>query len=514
MWGWRSARTIVVGTAIAAFVLFCIVPLAYMVAMWLVDSGREASALQDLLLDSRQRGLLLNTAVLGIGTALTTTLVGVPLGVALARVAVPFKAGARILLAAPALLPSYVVGLAWLSVSQATWMHSLPAAIVVLTVVLYPLSMLMTEAAVRGIEPRLEEAASLTAAPGRVLWRITLPLVFPSILAGALVVFVLAVSDFGVPALLRVRVFTTEIFTAFAALYDSTRATALALPLLLLTLGVAVVSVRLAGDGFVATRRGLAGGELHTFDRWRLASTGVVIAIVLLTVFLPVVVLAREARHISSWASVMSGSGEAIRNSLTLAATGATVVCALAFGLGYARKMASPRVGVIADVLFIVLFAVPGTIVGVALIGLWNRGGVVGTFYATNGMFLLVYLAKFMPLAALAVAASFRRVPTSHEEAAAVSGAGWSRTMTRIVLPQLRLGLLVAWVIVFTLAFGELGASVLVTPPGESTLPIRIYTLIANAPPSQVAALALLQVAVILGPLAVIGLGLAAQRRS
>ena len=160
---------------------------------------------RDLLLDSRQRGLLLNTAVLGIGTALTATLVGVPLGVALARVAVPFKAGARILLAAPALLPSYVVGLAWLSVSQATWMHSLPAAIVVLTVVLYPLSMLMTEAAVRGIEPRLEEAASLTAAPGRVLWRITLPLVFPSILAAALVVFVLAVSDFGVPALLRVR---------------------------------------------------------------------------------------------------------------------------------------------------------------------------------------------------------------------------------------------------------------------------------------------------------------------
>ena len=69
---------------------------------------------------------------------------------------------------------------------------------------------------------------------------------------------------------------------------------------------------------------------------------------------------------------------------------------------------------------------------------------------------------------------------------------------------------MVAWVIVFTLAFGELGASVLVTPPGESTLPIRIYTLIANAPPSQVAALALLQVAVIFCPLAVIGLGLAA----
>ena len=67
----------------------------------------------------------------------------------------------------------------------------------------------------------------------------TLPLAWPSILASALQIFVLAISDFGVPALLRVRVFTTEIFTAFAALYDFNRATALSLPLLGLSLLVA-----------------------------------------------------------------------------------------------------------------------------------------------------------------------------------------------------------------------------------------------------------------------------------
>jgi iron(III) transport system permease protein len=512
MWGWRSARTIVVGTAVAAFVLFCLVPFGYMVGVWLIDPTRQASVYRDLLLDSRQRGLLLNTALLGIGTALTATLVGVPLGVALARVSLPLKATMRILLTAPALLPSYIVGLAGLSISQAGWMQSLPAAVVVLTVVFYPLSMLMTEAAVRGIEPRLEEAASLTAAPGRVLSRITLPLVLPSILAAALVVFVLAISDFGVPALFRVPVFTTEIFTAFAALYDSARATALAVPLLLLTLVVAVISVRLAGDRFVVTRRGLAGGELQSFERWRPGFVGALTAVVFCALALPVAVLAREARHISSWISVIDGSGDAIRNSLVLAASGATLVCVLAFGLGYARTLASRSVGVVADGVFIVMFAVPGTIAGVALIELWNRGGVAGAVYATNVIFLLVYLAKLTPLAALAVAASLRQIPASHLEAAAVSGAGWSRTMTRIVLPQIRLGLLAAWVIVFTLAFGELGASVLVTPPGESTLPIRIYTLIANTPPSQVAALALLQVGVIFCPLAVVGIGLAARR--
>jgi iron(III) transport system permease protein len=528
MWGLRSSRTGVLAVAIGAFVLFCVLPLAYMFAVSVGNAGRTLSPYASLLLDSRQRALLYNTTLLGIGTALMATVVGVPLGVALARVALPFKTGLRIALAAPLLLPSYVVGLAWIYVGgsagfvadaigrqvSSDWIYSLPGAIFVLTLVLYPLSMLATEAAVRRIEPRLEEAALLVARSGRVFWRITLPLVAPSIKAAALVTFVLAVSDFGVPALLRVRVFTTEIFTAFAALYDFVRATLLTVPLLLLAMFVAIVAVRLAGERLGTTRRGLAGGERCTFDGWQGAAAGASACVVVVALVLPIAVLACEAGGVSSWASVIRDSRDAIRNSLTLAALGATAVLAVALWLGYARARVTPAVGLAADVLLVVLFAVPSTIVGIGLIGLWNRTGIAGALYGTNAMFVLVYLARFVPVAALMVAANLRRVPLSHEEAAAVSGAGWLRTMTHVVLPQIRLGLLAAWVIVFILAFGELGASVLVTPPGESTLPIRTYTLIANAPPSQVAALALLQAAVVFCPLAVLGLGLAVQRRS
>jgi ABC-type Fe3+ transport system permease subunit len=119
-------------------------------------------------------------------------------------------------------------------------------------------------------------------------------------------------------------------------------------------------------------------------------------------------------------------------------------------------------------------------------------------------MFILGYLARFVPVAALAIAAAIRYVPMSHEEAASVSGAGWLRTMMRIVVPQIGLGLVTAWVIAFVLAFGELGVSILIAPPGEATLPIRIYTIIANMPPSHMAALALLQASVILLPVALL----------
>jgi iron(III) transport system permease protein len=156
-------------------------------------------------------------------------------------------------------------------------------------------------------------------------------------------------------------------------------------------------------------------------------------------------------------------------------------------------------------VLFVALFAVPSTVVGVGLIGLWNRPGPLGLVYGTELMLLLGYLARFVPVAALILAATVRTVPVSHEEAAAVSGAGWIRTMWRIVFPQIGAGAAAAWGVAFVLAFGELGVSILIAPPGEATLPIRVYTLIANAPPSDVAALALLQTAVVFTPLAALG---------
>lgn len=109
-------------------------------------------------------------------------------------------------------------------------------------------------------------------------------------------------------------------------------------------------------------------------------------------------------------------------------------------------------------------------------------------------------------MAALLLAASARQIPVSFEEAAVVAGASWPRTFCRIVLPQMFTGLLAAWVVAFIFAIGEIGATALVAPPGESTLPVRVYTLIANTPASKLAALALAQVIIVFLPLALFAL--------
>jgi iron(III) transport system permease protein len=152
----------------------------------------------------------------------------------------------------------------------------------------------------------------------------------------------------------------------------------------------------------------------------------------------------------------------------------------------------------------LVIFAVPSTVLGVGLIGLWNRPGLFGEIYTSQIIVIIGYIARFVTIAALILAASVRQIPESFEEAAEVAGGSWPRTFAQIVLPNMRPGLVAAWLVAFILAVSELGTTVLVAPPGESTLPLRVYTLIANTPSSEVAALALMEIGIILVPLAML----------
>jgi len=323
---------------------------------------------------------------------------------------------------------------------------------------------------------------------------------------------VLAVSEFGVPGLLRVRVFTTEIFTAFAALYDFPRATFLALPLLMVCVLMATAAGTLLGDRMITTRRRLGVGSVLQLGAWRGPALVLAVCAIAAAVVLPYAALAREAFRAASPIVIVQGSQSAVIMSVGVAAVAATIATVIATSLGYARAR-TRRGGPAADVLMIVLFAVPSTVLGIGLIGVWNRAGILGAVYATPAMLVIASLGRFLPVATLALAAAIRSVPISHEEAAAVGGARWVRTMMRIVLPQVKLGLAAAWVVTFVLAFGEVGASILVAAPGESTLPIRVYTLVANAPPGHLAVLALFQSLVVLCPLILLGIATAARTR-
>lgn len=514
-----NMQRVTTATAALLFCGFCLLPLAYMAWLALGSGSLQStvSHISQLAADPRVPLLLRNSLILGFGTALVATAIGVPIGFVLARTPLVATRWLRLCLLVPLVLPPYFLALAWIYLTGHAglasgmfgsnvllqWTYTLPAAILVLGVSFFPISMLATEAASRRVEAQLEEAGLLHAAPRRVFGYITLPLVAPAVAAAALLVFVLALAELGVPGLLRVNVFTTEILTAFAAFYDFPRATLLALPLLLIALLSALLAKSLLGERLLTGRRSLRVGLPLSLGHWQhLASAGVIATAGLLVV-LPVGILVAQVASLADLRAALHSSRAAIGNSLIMSVLAATMIAALGFFLGYARAR-SARAGW-TDALFIVAFAAPSTVVGVGLIGLWNRSGWPGEIYASPAIVLLGYLARFLPVAALILAAGVRQVPQPHEEAAYVSGAGWLRTVVKVTLPQTLPVMAAAWVVVFIFCFGELGATILLVPPHLPMLPVHVYTLIANAPPSQIASLVLTQAGIVLLPLIILG---------
>ena len=514
-------RAITLGVAVVLFFVLCALPVLYMIAVSATgdSGGLSLDNYKKVLTGPNQRELLANSFTLGAGAAILATVLGAPLGLMLARVDVPARRFVRFALIIPLVIPPYILALAWIYIAGPVgliaraigydvlsgWTYSLPGAVGVLGIGFYPIPMLATEAAARRVDGRLEEAALLVTGTVGVLRRVTLPLIAPAVTASTLITFVLALSEFGVPGLLRVRVYTTEVFTAFSALYDFGAATALSTPLLLIS-GIAGLGARvMIGSHLISTRRSSHPGLPIHFGRWRYGLYATAAAVSLISVILPAATLGFEAGSIGRVAAATGNSINAIFNSLVLSSIGATLIVSLAAILGYGRSRILARWGPFADVVLIAVFAAPSTVVGVGIIGLWNRPGLLNEIYSGPGIILVAYFARFLPVAVLMLAANTQQVSISSEEAAEVAGSGWARTFTRIVVPQLRSGLMATWVIAFIFTFGELGATTLVTPPGESTLPVRIYTLIANTPSSEVAALALAQVCMVLLPLALVG---------
>jgi iron(III) transport system permease protein len=505
-----NLRRLVLTAAGLLFTGIAVVPVALMFldSVW-TPQGFSLANYTGLLTDARQIGLLANSLVLSLSSSLLATLLGVPLGFVLAKFNLNSRHWWRIGLTIPLLLPPYILAIAWtfsreaiswlsVGLGLSEWIFSLKGAILVLGLSYFPIPMLITEAALYRVDARLEEAAWLVAGWPRTLRSITLPLVAPSITAAFLLVFVLTLAEFSVPALLRVRVFSTEVYTQFAAFFNFGAATAAATPLLLVILLTAILLRLLAGERLLVGRRASGNRPLFFPENWRTVGRVVLLTAFWVAVLLPVVSLSWKVKWPGSAFRAALGSQGVIATSVILSASTAFLSLGLGLWLGYWRAKTRWRWRAFVDVLWIMLFTLPGTVLGIGLLQLWNHPG-LSVIYGTWALLLLGLVARFAPVAALLAAAAIRQIPLSLEESALVHGASWRRALFGIVLPNASRGLLTAGLLVFILTFGELAITILLIPAGASTLPLHIFTVITNSPDDVMASLCLLQVVVILG---------------
>ncbi|HZA32256.1 MAG TPA: iron ABC transporter permease [Propionibacteriaceae bacterium] len=419
-------------------------------------------------------------AVRSLGLALVVTsaciLLGVCCAFAVTRTDLPSRRFFGVLAALPLAVPTYVAAFGWVSAFdnfEGFW----PAALV-LTLCCYPYVYLPVAGSLVGADPAQEEVSrSLGRGPVGTFLGVTVRQVRPAIMAGALLVALYVLSDFGAVSILRADTFTRAIFVEFDLGFDRTGALVLSTVLIALTVVLLVAESRTRqrqaryAPVNAATRRPHARARLGLL-RW--PTLAMLIAVSVSALGVPAVNLAQRlvagVSRPGSLAEVASAAG----NSLWISLTGAAITTLLALPIGILAARRRGKFPAFIERLSYLTHALPGVVIGLSLVFF----GVTVAFalYQTVWLLLLAYAALFLPLAVAAVASAAGQSPPMLEDVARSLGRRSSTVWRTVTLPLAMPGIGAGAALVFITGMKELPATLFLRPTGMETLATRLWT--------------------------------------
>ena len=467
---------------------------------------------RELISAARFWPLFGNSIQLALVTTTVCGLIGVPTGVLFAKSDLPLRSGFMWLLTIPFVLPPYFIALGWSRVvarfgaTSSDWLFGFVGCVLVLSSVFLPITMLLTFASASNVDGRLEEAGRLAAGWPRVLRRITLPLSAPGILFSLVLVFLLAIGELSVPSFLRYPTLPVLSFTQFAASYNFGAATAAAVPLAALAFfGVFIESALLQDRVFAF--RSIGRGLMISLRRWKSLLALIVGLFSVVLIVLPLSALFADAFSLTAMHEAMQRAGGSVLRSVIYSVLAATILMTLGFLLAQVTRDRAQR---LANFLTLALFAVPGTVLSIGLVRLWNSP-VTWFIYTTPALLILGYTAQYCAVTTRLSLAGFFLIPKTVDEAARLTGASWGRRLFRIFVPLSTRTLVCAWLAAYILCLRDVPLALMTAPPGGDPLPARILTLMANGAPPLIASLCLIMAMASLIPLAILARVIRAQ---
>ena len=459
-----------------------------------------------LLIPSGRR---LSLLVRSLGLAAGVSLGGMILGTLIASVLWRYRTGtgSRLrwlpLILAP--IPPYIHALAWTSTVHKinVWleMYGLPQILLegwwgswwVQVMALLPVAVGLALVALEMVEPMLIESARILRSDLEVLTRIVLPLASPVLFAGGGFLFLITLTDYSVPSLFSVNVYPLEIFAEYSASAEPGRALLLALPLLVIAVSVVfLLQSPLRNAALKPSRLKTLEISAMVFPHWLTWLQRGALVLFVLQVIVPLVSLFTAAGPWSKLNLTSAASSREIFYSFWVALL-ASLLC-LPPALSVARELLrKDNRGRLAWLLATMPLAVPAPLIGIGLIGVWNHP-FFNSFYSGGGMPILAAVSRFTPLAAMILLAQLRRSDPLLIDAARVHQTSLTQTWAQVSLPLMAPGLLAAAGLTFALTAGELGATLIIAPPGLGTLTMRIYNYLHYGSTDQVAGLCLVMV--------------------
>jgi iron(III) transport system permease protein len=488
--------------------------------------------------------MLLNSVLFAGGSAFVSTVTGTALAFFCVRSNAPLKP----LLYAASIVPLIVPGILY----TISWVYliggnvgvikkvfdsiglgflvpdafSLPGMILIDGLHLAPLVFLLMYAAFRSTDPSLEESAMMSGATvPQTVRRVTLPLVRPALLGAVLIMVVRGLESFETPAVLGMPsgtwVFTSRIYDAlhtYPIKYD--QASIYSLSLLLITAAglLLVQHMNRRSERFqTVTGKGFRPRTLD-LGRWRWpVSIGFVLYFVV-AVVAPLLILLwmsllpfyqtpgiepLSSLTFSNYAELFDTRGvtESVKNSVILALTSATAVMLFTAVISWMVLKSKFRGRKLLDLLASFPLAMPGLVLGVALIFIYLRSPL--PIYGTLLILFIAYVTRYLPYGMRYSGASLAQVGAELEESASMSGATWRDTFRHIVIPLMAPGLVAGWIYVVVVSVRELSSSILLYSQNTRVMSVTIWEFWQNGQTGVLAALGICMVIVLMALVAV-----------
>lgn len=444
----------------------------------------------------RQATLLLRTLTIGAGAAALALAFGLAVGLAAHGMA---RFGRTVLAACCAvsiLTPPYVFAVAWIDLWGPTgWLfrwspvemptpgavvYSVPGCASALAAAYYPIVAFAAYAGFRRLDPRWREAALIAGRSRAYFGRIALPILVRPIGASVLAVFLLSMYEFPVHSLLQVDTYLVEIHAA-AEYHDYRAATLLSVPFV----AAAILVLFLAGL-LVRGEHPSDAGRTSRQEARRGAFAVAGWCVVLFAGVLPLTVVAARAMPPQTFVQLFQTAWQELLWSTMLAAVAAALIAVLATLSAVVFRQQRTLAAIA-----IIPFLISGPLLGLGLIGVYNRPGFPGFIYDSLGILLLAWTARFLFIGQWGIGAGVGGQPPGIHEASEVSGVSWWRTQLGVTIPLAMPYIAGAFGVAFILSFREVDTAVLVAPPGTALASVRLFTLMHYGPDGYVMAMAL-----------------------
>lgn len=524
--------------------VFQVLPMVYLIIKAFFPEGSFTfDVFQRLYTYQMNLGALKNTLIAATVTMVLGTLIAFPLAWLVGRTNLFGKKFFRSLFVLTYMVPPYVGAMAWLRLLNPNVgtmnqffrllfglgdtpgplnIYTLGGLIWVLTTFYYPYAFITISRAMEKMDPSLEEASRISgASPLLTVFRVTLPMMTPSLIAGALLVFVAAMSCYGIPSIIgapgKVHTVTTRIIE-YNGLGAQGISDATGLAVFLMALAILILYL---SDFVVARKQYITVSGKSTrpnivdLGKWRVPLTVLVSLFATIVVLIPFATILTTSFKIdvgkslfdpenftlTQWQTIFSRSEtmSCLKNSLIFGVVTATVGIVVACTMSYLLQRTKIRGRKLPDFLITLGSGTPSVVIALGLI-MTMKGDFGVNIYNTAYIMIVAYLIKYLMMGMRTVVSAMSQIHVSLEECSQISGASWTRTMLKITGPLIFPSIAAGWFLIFIPSFYELSMTTLLYSNSTKTIGFQLYEYwtFTSQPQSCAMAFGILMIVVVL----------------